>query len=119
MSKVLEVWEKEAEVADEEGSWGKRVCEGIAQLSGSLEGLTAMIRHQNISLGRLVGMLEEEVAWARWRRKRQGEPVVAPAIILGKSDEEGVKSGVEEGGGEEEEVEEGAGNKGEDEEGIE
>ena len=102
--KVSEVQVKEAEVADKEESWGRRACEGLAQLSGSIEGLTAMIGRQNLLLGRLVGMLEEEADWARWRRKRQGEPVVPPAVILGKGDEE------------EEEIEEEAGNKGENEE---
>ena len=118
-SKVGEVQEKEAEVVDKEGLWGKRVCEGITRLSGSLEGLTEMIRHQNVILGRLAGMMEEEATWAVWRRKRQGEPVVAPVIILGESDEEEVRAGVKEGGGEEEEVEEEARNEGEDKEGIE
>ena len=118
MMKASEEWEKGAEVAGEEESWGKRVCEGIATLSGSLDGLTEMVRRQNVILGHLAGMMEEEADWARWRRKTQGEPAMALAIILGESDEEGVKSGVE-GGGEEEEVEEGARNEGEDEEGVE
>ena len=94
---------KEAEVADEEESWGRRACEGLAQLSSSIEGLTAMIRRQNLLLGHLAGMLEEEADWVRWRRKRQGEPVVPPAVILGEGDEE-------------EEVEEEAENEGENEE---
>ena len=42
-SRVSEAWEKEAEVVGEEESWGKRMCEGIAQLSGSLDGLTTMV----------------------------------------------------------------------------
>ena len=101
--KVSEVWEKGAEVADKEESWGKKVCEGITTLSGSLNGLTAMIECQNLILGHLAGMLEEEADWARWRRKRQGEPVVPPAVILGEGDEE-------------EENEEEAGNEGENKE---
>ena len=105
--KVSEVWEKEAEVADREGSWGKKVCEGIATLSGSLNGLTEMVRRQNVILGCLAGMLEEEAAWARWRWKTQGEPAVPLVVILGKGDEE------------EEEVEEEAGNEGENEEDVE
>ena len=95
---------KEVEVADKEESWGRRACEGLAQLSSSIEGLTTMIGCQNILLGCLVGMLEEEADWVRWRRKRQGEPVVPPAVILGEGDKE------------EEEVEEEAGNEGENEE---
>ena len=106
-SRASEVREKEAMVADEAGSWGAKVCEGIATLSGSLNGLTEMVRHQNVILGCLAGMLEEEVAWARWRWKTQGELVVTLAVILGEGDEE------------EEEVEEEAGNKGENEEDIE
>ena len=104
MTKVLEVREKGVEVADEVGSWGAKVCEGIASLGGSLDGLAEMVRCQNIILGCLAGMMEEEADWARWRRKRQGEPVVPLAVILGKGDKE------------EEEVEEEAGNKGENEE---
>ena len=73
--KVSEVQEKEAEVADEAGSCGAKVCEGIATLSSSLDGLTEMVRCQNVILGCLAGMMEEEADWARWRRKRQGEPV--------------------------------------------
>ena len=119
LSKVGEVWEKEVEVADKEGSWGKRACKGLAQLSSSLKGLTEMIRCQNMILGHLAGMMEEEVTWAVWRRKRQGEPVVAPVVILGESNEEEVRAGVEEGGGKEEEVEEEAGNEGANKEDIE
>ena len=106
-TKVPEVQEKGAEVADEEEPWGKKVCEGIASLGDSLDGLAKMVRHQNVILGHLAGMMEEEVDWARWRRKTQGEPAVPPVVILGKGDEE------------EEEVEEEAGNKGENEEDVE
>ena len=113
------MWEKEAEVVDAEESWGVRACKGIAHLSSSLEGLTEMIRHQNVILGHLAGMMEEEVTWVAWRWKRQGEPVVAPAVILGESNEEEVRAGVKEGGGEEEEVEEEARNEGEHKEDIE
>ena len=38
-----EVREMEVEVAGEEEPWGAKVCEGIATLSGSLDGLTAMV----------------------------------------------------------------------------
>ena len=89
--------------AETEDMWGVRVCEGIAWLSGSLEGLTTMIECQTLILGRLVGMMEEEADWRRWRQKRQGEPVIPPAVIMGVGDEE------------EEEVEEEAGNEGENE----
>ena len=95
--------EKGAEVTDEAGSWEAKVCKGIATLSGSLDGLTAMVKHQTLILGRLVGMMEEEADWRRWRQKRQGEPVIPPAVIMGMGDEE------------EEEVEEEAGNEGENE----
>jgi hypothetical protein len=91
-----------AEVTDEEESWGKRLCEGIAQLSGSLDGLTTMVEHQNAILGRLAVRMEEESDWARLRRKREGEPVIPPAIIEGVGDEE-----------DDDEVEEGAENEGE------
>ena len=91
--------EKGAEVMDEVELWGKRMCEGIARLSGSLDGLTAMVERQNIILGRLAVRMEEESDWARWRWKTQGELVVPLAVILGKGDEE-----------EEEEVEDEAGN---------
>ena len=100
---MSEVQEKEAEVADEEGSWGVKVCKGIATLSSSLDGLAEMVRHQNIILGRLAGMMEEEVAWAKWRWRRQGELVVTPVVILGEGDEE---EEVEEEVGNEEEHEE-------------
>ena len=106
-AKVSEVRAKEAEVADEEESWGRRMCEGIARLSGSLDGLTAMVERQNIILGCLAGVMEEELDWARWRRKTQGELAVPLVVILGEGDEE------------EEEVEEEVGNKGENEEDIE
>ena len=108
LSRAGEVWEKEAEVADKEGSWGVRACKGIAHLSSSLEGLTDMIRWQNEILGHLVGIMEEEQVRAVWRWRMQGAsvvvPVVVPVVILGESDEEEVRAGVEEGGGEEEEV---------------
>ena len=103
-SKVSEMREKGAEVTDEAGSWGAKVCEGIATLSGSLDGLTTMVERQTLILGRLAGMMEEESDWRRWRRKRQGEPVIPPAVIMGMGDEE------------EEEGEEEAGNEGENEE---
>ena len=89
----------------EEESWGARMCEGIAQLSGSLDGLTAMVERQNAILGRLAVQMEEESDWARWRWKREGEPVGPPAIIEGMGDE-----------GEDDEVEEEAGNEEEEEE---
>ena len=114
--KAGEVWEKEAEVVDEEGSWGMRACKGITCLSSSLEGLTKMIRQQNVILGCLAGMMEEEQVRAAWRQRTQGEPVVAPVVApvitlvidLRGDDEE-----------EEEEVEEEAGNEGENKEDIE
>ena len=96
--------EKGAEVMDEEGSWGKRMCEGIARLSSSLDGLTTMVEHQNAILGHLAVRMEEELDWARWRRKREGEPVMPLVVIMGVGDEE------------EEEGEEEAGNEGENEE---
>ena len=72
-SRVSEVQEKEAMVADGAGSWGVKVCKGITSLSGSLNGLAEMVRCQNIILGCLAGMMEEEAAWVKWRRRRQGE----------------------------------------------
>ena len=53
------------EVVGEEESWGKRVCKGLARLSGSLNGLTAMVECQTLILGHLAGMMEEEADWAR------------------------------------------------------
>ena len=115
-SRAGEVQEKEVEVADEEGLWGVRVCEGIAHLSSSLEGLTEMIRWQNMILGCLAGMMEEEAMWVAWRQRTQREPVVAPVmapvvmpVVNLRGDDEG----------EEEEVEEEARNKGENKEDIE
>ena len=116
LSRAGEVREKEMEVVDEEGSWGVRVCEGIAHLSSSLEGLTEMIRQQNEILGRLAGMMEEEAMRVAWRWMTQGELVVVPVVVpvialvidLRGEDE-----------GKEEEVEEEARNEGEDEEGVE
>ena len=105
-TRAAEVREKGAEATDGEVSWGERVCEGIATLSGSLDGLTAMIERQTLLLGRLAGMMEEEADHRRWRRKMEGEPVRPPAIIEGVGDEEEVR----------EEVEEGVGNEGENEE---
>ena len=67
-----------------------------------------MVERQTLILGRLAGMMEEEADWRRWRQRRQGEPVIPLAVILGKGDEE-----------EEEEVEEGVGNEGENEEDVE
>ena len=96
--------ERGAEAAGEEGSWGERVCEGIATLSGSLDGLTTMIERQTLILGRLAGMMEEEADYRRWRQRREGEPVIPPAVIMGAGDE-----------GEDDEVEGGAENEGEDE----
>ena len=81
------------------------MCEGIATLSGSLDGLTAMIERQTLILGRLAGMMEEEADHRRWRRKMEGEPVIPPAVIMGAGDE-----------GEDNEVEGGAENEGENEE---
>ena len=102
---MSEVRAKEAEVADEEESWGRRVCKGLAQLSGSIEGLTAMVERQTLILGHLAGMMEEESDWRRWRRRREGEPVIPPVIIEGVGDEE-EEEGEEEAGNEEEENEE-------------
>ena len=91
-----------------EDAWGVRACEEIARLSGSLEGLTAMIERQTLILGHLAGMMEEEADWRRWRRRREGTPRVVPTI-LGGGEEEEVR----------EEVKEGAGNEGENEEDVE
>jgi len=104
-TRTPEVRERGAEAAIEEASWGERVCEGIATLSGSLDGLTAVIERQTLILGRLAGMMEEEADHRRWRRKMEGEPVGPPAIIEGVGDE-----------GEDNEVEEEAGNEEEEEE---
>ena len=87
-----------------EGTWGVRACEEIAWLSGSLEGLTTMIERQTLILGRLVGMMEEEADWRRWRWRREGTPRVAP-IVLGEGEEEEVREEVEEGAGNEEDIE--------------
>ena len=97
---------KVTEVTDEAGSWGVKVCEGIATLSSNIEGLTAMIERQNTILGRLAGLMEEEADWARWRRKMEGEPVGPPAIIEGVGDEgdDEVEEEAENEGGNEEEV---------------
>ena len=84
------------------------MCEELARLSGSLDGLTAMVECQTLLLGRLAGMMEEEADWRRWRRRREGTPQAAPTI-LGGGEEEEVR----------EEVEEGAGNEGENEENVE
>ena len=101
--------QEQGEVADggaeTEGAWGVRACEEIAWLSGSLEGLTAMIEHQTLILGHLVGMMEEEADWRRLMRRREGTPRAAP-IILGEGEEEEVREEVEEGAGNEEENEE-------------
>ena len=80
--------EKESEVAETGGVWGMRACEELARLSGSLEGLTAMIERQTLILGCLAGMMEEEADFRRWRRRREGEPVIPPAIIMGAGGEE-------------------------------
>jgi hypothetical protein len=97
--------------AETEDAWGVRACDGIARLSGSLEGLTAMIGRQNDLLGRLVEMMETERMWASWRWRREGSPRVTPvrasALVLGEGDDGGdeeVGNGVEEKGNEEEEV---------------
>ena len=103
--KVSEVRAKEAEVADEEELWGRRACEELTRLSGSLDGLTAMVERQTLILGRLVGMMEEESDQRRSRRRREGTPRVA-LTILGGDEEEEVR----------EEVEEEARNEGENEE---
>ena len=103
-TRAPEVQEKGAEVAGEEESWGVKVCEGITTLSSSLDGLTMMVERQTLILGHLAGMMEEESDWRRWKRKRQGEPVIPLAVIMGVGDEE------------EEEGEEEAGNEGENEE---
>jgi hypothetical protein len=58
MSRVSEEAEKESEVTEKGDVWGKRACEGLERLSGSLEGLADMIRRQNEILGRLVGVME-------------------------------------------------------------
>ena len=105
--RASEAWEKEAEVAGV-GAWGKRACEELAQLSGSLNGLTAMVKCQTLILGRLAGMMEEESDQRRSRRRREGTPRAAPTI-LGGDEEEEVRD----------EVEEGAGNEGENEEDLE
>ena len=104
-TRTPEVRERGAEAVGVEESWGERVCEGIATLSGSLDGLTTMIECQTLILGRLVGMMEEEADYRRWRRRREGEPVIPPAVIMGVGDE-----------GEDDEVEGGAENEGENEE---
>ena len=80
-TRAAEVREKGAEAMDGEASWVERLCEGIARLSGSIEALTAMVERQTLILGCLVGMMEEEADWRRWRRKTQGEPAGPPAII--------------------------------------
>ena len=46
-----------------------------------------MVERQTLILGRLAGMMEEEADWRRWRRRREGEPVIPPAIIEGVGDE--------------------------------
>ena len=107
-TRTPEVRERGAEAVGAEESWGERVCEGIATLSSSLDGLTAMVEHQNAILGRLAGLMEEEADWARWRRKMEGEPVIPPAVIMGMGDE-----------GEDDEVEGGAENEEEEEVGDE
>ena len=94
--------EKESEGTGKGDVWGARACEELVRLSGSLNGLTAMVERQNVILGRMAGMMEEESDWRRWRRRRQGELVIPPAVILGMGDEE-----------EEEEVEGEAVNEGE------
>ena len=104
-TRAAEVREKGAEVTDEEESWGKRMCKGITRLSGSLDGLTTMVKHQNAILGHLAVRMEEESDWARWRWKREGEPVIPLVIIEGMGDEE-EEEGEEEAGNEEEENEE-------------
>ena len=104
-TRAVEVREKGAEATDGEASWGERLCEGIARLSGSLDGLTAMVECQTLILGSLAGMMEEEADFRRWRRRREGEPVIPPAIIMGAGGEE-----------EDDEVEGGAENEGENEE---
>ena len=104
-TRAAEVREKGAEATDGEASWGERLCEGIARLSGSLDGLTAMIERQTLLLGRLAGMMEEEADYRRWRRKQEGEPVGPPAIIEGVGDE-GEDDEVEEEAENEEEAEE-------------
>ena len=105
-TRMPEVRERGAEAAVEEASWGERVCEGIATLSGSLDGLTAVIERQTLILGRLAGMMEEEADHRRWRRKMEGEPVGPPAIIEGVGDEgdDEVEEDAENEGGNEEEV---------------
>ena len=90
----------------EEESWGAKVCEGITTLSSSLDGLTAMVERQTLILGHLAGMMEEEADWRRWRQKRQGEPVIPPAVIMGVGDEEEEEEVEGEAGNEEEEEEE-------------
>ena len=64
-----------------------------------------MVERQNAILGRLAVRMEEESDWAQLRRKREGEPVIPPAVIMGAGDE-----------GEDDEVEGGAENEGEEEE---
>ena len=81
-------WVEEVKEEEEEDVWGVRACKGIAQLNGSLEGLTNMIRWQNEILGCLVGMMEEEQVTATWRQRRQGTLVVAPVVDLSKDNEE-------------------------------
>ena len=100
-----EVAEKESEVTAKGDEWGARACEALARLSGSLDGLTTMVERQNAILGRLAVRMEEESDWARWRRRREGEPAGPPAVIMGAGDEE-----------EDDEVEGGAENEGENEE---
>ena len=90
--------------AETEDTWGVRACEGIARLTGSLEGLTSMIRQQNELLGRLLDMMAKERVWATWRRM-EGAPRTAP-VVLGKGEEEEVREEVEEKGGKNEEEEE-------------
>ena len=87
--------------AETEDAWGVRACEGIARLTGSLEGLTSMIGQQNELLGCLLDMMAKERVWTAWRRMERA-PRMAP-IILGEGEEEEVREEVEEKGDEEEE----------------
>ena len=80
------------------------MCEGIARLTDSLEGLTSMIGQQNELLGRLLDMMAKERVWAAWRWM-EGAPRTAP-VVLGEGEEGEVR----------EEVEGEAGNEGENEE---
>ena len=97
--------QERGEVADggveTEDAWGVRACEGIARLTGSLEGLTSMIGQQNELLGHLLDMMVKERVWTAWRWMERVPRTVL--IILGKGEEEEVREEVEEKGDEEEE----------------